>query len=989
MKRISYLGSIAATMLATTLGACAEEPKVGSGGPNIEVNVAPLDLANIASITFHITMEYDDPSTPPGDWVQVWDTYTTGNPYGNGTQYIGPCVAGAPGINRVTVAIVQALDTNGDPVQDLPAPAVNSSFPCEESKDTPVDFEFTLIHEAGQGFTDITYDIDELFCSMKGDCLDAFLPDNSPSGGVTVPGECSDGYACAPNEVCWDGTMCPATAEVLGACLLNPATACDVDSNCTTTNACAYQKHCTLNPAVDCTTNPAVCADTTGTCDVPGVCPLDAAGVCDDATGTCSGGTCNTTATCSLPGGTCTYPDATCKLETTGTCERVTELHCITAASADLGPQGCANVNDSCSDGQGALGTCQVVAMPGVVCSAAGAYVAGSGCDTADDVGHPCGGIQTGTCDTYTASCSNTAGTCQPGQLLCTAPCTAGTTGTCDADGTTPCTGDGTLCTIDDNSCVQDNTGTCLFGTVNGNPIICDNTDLVCPGDSCQGYQAGQAGTCAPESCLTGADCPTGETCDGVITTTGHIQGDRAPTLVTAIACTGGGDDNVTTEVGMHNAILCCGTDGVIDPDLEGCVSLKEAAGGNFPAADVNPIGDAEFYDGSETIENKEFSNTAWQLDIDWLEAHQGDTCIFVAQAYVNWTEDGVTAPATTYVPGSVSFGWHQEFTIGKPGTPFSTWCGEFKPKPIYKDWFRAFDPNNGRDINGKATLERVNKVMYLTQSQLAKWSEDLGAEVYSLDRSEGEPYKDFVDIQAINLAIPNQETAALELFVNNVRKINGTLIADPSPYIESIELLQWNAEAGDFELVKNDFYQTKVSMKEGLARIYINNALALKDYYVRITGQGPVLYDVWFQAGPAAVDSNPDPRIGYSTEWGYLTLNYPVVYSEMVGETEPVLDYYDTVRFQPTLAAKFLSATLVSKKVDGYELQAYDCGGKRLESTTDIAIDAKLVEQCSRNGGVGFYFRYGIKDPQKFSPHIWQIEVIASDKAGAQLNER
>ncbi|PKN57038.1 MAG: hypothetical protein CVU56_12925, partial [Deltaproteobacteria bacterium HGW-Deltaproteobacteria-14] len=129
--------------------------------------------------------------------------------------------------------------------------------------------------------------------------------------------------------------------------------------------------------------------------------------------------------------------------------------------------------------------------------------------------------------------------------------------------------------------------------------------------------------------------------------------GERGPTLVTGFACTGGADaDPEDNYVGFTDAYLCC-DDGVTSV----CTALSQEP----PLAGVLYT---QIYAGTEEIAGKQYLNTAWRLDEDYLVSHDA-TCTFSAFGFANSDPGG--NPATTYTEGRPAVHFYAE--IAPDGT--------------------------------------------------------------------------------------------------------------------------------------------------------------------------------------------------------------------------------------------------------------------------------------------------------------------------------
>ena len=194
---LRYAGSRSALYaLLGTLGSLSVAGCSSSKGPEVSVGVGALTLPGLADACY--TLRVDN-----GDDEVVWErTGICADRFGDGRSsisYVGPCDASA-GVsdNRVTLILESLHDAAGEIARDgyeNPCgdgsvaegdPAYNYdgfgpcqlSFECEENADVAVDFDITVMRDAGQGFFDVAVNFEDIFCSAKVDC-------NDPDTGAT------------------------------------------------------------------------------------------------------------------------------------------------------------------------------------------------------------------------------------------------------------------------------------------------------------------------------------------------------------------------------------------------------------------------------------------------------------------------------------------------------------------------------------------------------------------------------------------------------------------------------------------------------------------------------------------------------------------------------------------------------------------------------------------------------------------------------------
>ncbi len=202
LRMIMGIGAAGAIGLA---GCDAEKTAEDTRG--LKLTVAPLNLAGIDFACYDILVENQGPTykvVGDGNDVVVLGDPTTqafesgepadtaaicsddyGNADGGGITYIAPCDAsldadtGADdGVqNRVTLWVdglyVNNLDVSDDPAQAWQNPCPDGcdlDFDCEANADTLVEFNFTIMRNAQQGFFDVAVNFEDVFCSAKVDC---------------------------------------------------------------------------------------------------------------------------------------------------------------------------------------------------------------------------------------------------------------------------------------------------------------------------------------------------------------------------------------------------------------------------------------------------------------------------------------------------------------------------------------------------------------------------------------------------------------------------------------------------------------------------------------------------------------------------------------------------------------------------------------------------------------------------------------------------
>jgi len=200
LRMIMGIGAAGAIGLA---GCDAEKTTPEARG--LEIAVAPLNLEGIDYACYDILVENQGTTYKvagdDNDVVVLGDSTTSqedgdtnsicsddyGNAAGGGITYIAPCDASedadtngddTDGVqNRVTLWVdglyVDGEDVSGDPAQAWQDPCPTGcslDFDCEANADTLVEFNFTIMRNAQQGFFDVAVNFEDVFCSAKVDC---------------------------------------------------------------------------------------------------------------------------------------------------------------------------------------------------------------------------------------------------------------------------------------------------------------------------------------------------------------------------------------------------------------------------------------------------------------------------------------------------------------------------------------------------------------------------------------------------------------------------------------------------------------------------------------------------------------------------------------------------------------------------------------------------------------------------------------------------
>lgn len=166
-------------LVVPLVAACSEGPT----GPNVKVQVSPLELPGVGRVCYDLAVENGDTETvwskgDPGLTSADGDDDTVcSDQYGNGAggdvTYIGTCDASAP--DHTVRLWVDTLESTGgaaltDWVDPCPDTGCALEVTCVENADTLVEFDITIMRRAQQGFFDVAVNFEDIFCSAKVDC---------------------------------------------------------------------------------------------------------------------------------------------------------------------------------------------------------------------------------------------------------------------------------------------------------------------------------------------------------------------------------------------------------------------------------------------------------------------------------------------------------------------------------------------------------------------------------------------------------------------------------------------------------------------------------------------------------------------------------------------------------------------------------------------------------------------------------------------------
>lgn len=183
MRNLILLAALPVLVLA-----CESYPGEGAAKANgrIAVSTSALSLSGISEACYSLQV-----TNAAGDIV--WskrDVCST--QYGDskgGISYVGTCDATSPE-HEVSLTLTSMTDSSGAAVTDFTNPCPSGSActqkaTCVENRDTPVDFDLTVMRSAEQGFFDVAVSIDDVACSAKIDCDSKLL--TNPETGERAP----------------------------------------------------------------------------------------------------------------------------------------------------------------------------------------------------------------------------------------------------------------------------------------------------------------------------------------------------------------------------------------------------------------------------------------------------------------------------------------------------------------------------------------------------------------------------------------------------------------------------------------------------------------------------------------------------------------------------------------------------------------------------------------------------------------------------------
>ena len=196
--------TVAALFSLLASPACLDAPRESTG--RVAIDVAPLTLPQVTGATYDVLIEYDD----GGTWSPVVTLDGRGGEADGSLTYIAPCVAGVD--NRVTVTLLDVLGPGGAPLTDVALPpAASRVVSCVANADAAVTFDLTVARAAQQGFLDLSFDLQDVFCSAKYDCVDALAhdPTTGDRGPTLVTGlSCTAGLDEASVVTLAGATLC-------------------------------------------------------------------------------------------------------------------------------------------------------------------------------------------------------------------------------------------------------------------------------------------------------------------------------------------------------------------------------------------------------------------------------------------------------------------------------------------------------------------------------------------------------------------------------------------------------------------------------------------------------------------------------------------------------------------------------------------------------------------------------------------------------------
>lgn len=236
-RSIATLAALTVASASPLLASC-EDAAPARPADAVKIAIAPLTLPLLSKVCYDLEVT----NGPGRTGETVWSHGTPGlnggagdpdalcsdrfgNDGGGAITYVGPCDAdgqedpsddAGERTNSVTVWFDGLYDEVGayiDPAgpQGWQNPCVDADgnpvgctldVLCEENADAPVQFDFTVLREANQGFFDVAVNFDDIFCSAKFDC------------SAEVDGACSGpGGSCTRGELVAGKTTCDSDAD--------------------------------------------------------------------------------------------------------------------------------------------------------------------------------------------------------------------------------------------------------------------------------------------------------------------------------------------------------------------------------------------------------------------------------------------------------------------------------------------------------------------------------------------------------------------------------------------------------------------------------------------------------------------------------------------------------------------------------------------------------------------------------------------------------
>jgi|GEM_PF-3338049 len=170
---------------------------IPEGEGRVALTVAPFELPEVDAVLYRLVVEAASGNAM--QTVVAKNGVLSDGPKGALT-WIAPCDASGPNgelAAQVTVEVLQLQDEDGQPVEAMLPPPLVKQFTCRNGRDTPVQFDISVMRPARSGFTDLIVDIDEVFCSAKADCDPELITNDTGVRGVGLV----TGLACTANTL--------------------------------------------------------------------------------------------------------------------------------------------------------------------------------------------------------------------------------------------------------------------------------------------------------------------------------------------------------------------------------------------------------------------------------------------------------------------------------------------------------------------------------------------------------------------------------------------------------------------------------------------------------------------------------------------------------------------------------------------------------------------------------------------------------------------